>query len=164
MATSSIKVTTSSELAIKLLLSGCSSSNTTEAATQESATPQPSCSQTEIDGGSAWIKGQLAAFSKQDFESAFGFATESFRSNRSLEEFISIISSGYGFLLNSRTYSVGKCIKEGNDFLFNVRVTAESGIEYPMMYALAKSEETWGINAATVVAEQVEQEPTTPIV
>jgi hypothetical protein len=151
-------------VALTLLLSGCSSSNTTETATQESATPQPGCSQTEIDGGSAWIKGQLAAFSKQDFESAFGFATESFRSNRSLEEFISIISSGYGFLLNSRTYSVGNCIKEGNDFLFNVRVTAESGTEYPMMYALAKSEETWGINAATVVAEQVEQEPTTPIV
>jgi hypothetical protein len=102
--------------------------------------------------------------SKEDFESAFGFATESFRSNRSLEEFISIISSGYGFLLNSRTYSVGNCIKEGNDFLFNVRVTAESGTEYPMMYALAKTDDTWGINAATVVAEQVEEEPTTPIV
>jgi hypothetical protein len=151
-------------VALTLLLSGCSSSNTTETATQESATPQPSCSQTEIDSGSAWIKGQLAAFSKQDFESAFGFATESFRSNRSLEEFISIISSGYGFLLNSRTYSVGDCIKEGNDFLFDVRVTAESGTEYPMMYALAKTDDTWGINAATVVAEQVEQEPTTPIV
>ena len=164
MATASIKVTTALAVALTLLLSGCSSSNTTEAATQESATPQPSCSQSEIDGGSAWIKGQLAAFSKQDFESAFGFATESFRSNRSLEEFISIISSGYGFLLNSRTYSVGDCIKEGNDFLFNVRVTAESGTEYPMMYALAKTDDTWGINAATVVAEQVEQEPTTPIV
>ena len=164
MTTASLKVTTALAVALTLLLSGCSSSNTTEAATQESATPQPSCSQTEIDGGSAWIKGQLAAFSKQDFESAFGFATESFRSNRSLEEFISIISSGYGFLLNSRTYSVGNCIKEGNDFLFNVRVTAESGTEYPMMYALAKTDDTWGINAATVVAEQVEQEPTTPIV
>ena len=164
MATASLKVTTALAVALTLLLSGCSSSNTTETATQESATPQPSCSQSEIDGGSAWIKGQLAAFSKQDFESAFGFATESFRSNRSLEEFISIISSGYGFLLNSRTYSVGDCIKEGNDFLFNVRVTAESGTEYPMMYALAKTDDTWGINAATVVAEQVEEEPTTPIV
>ena len=164
MNKATITATTALAVALTLLLSGCSSSNTTETATQESTTPQPSCSQSEIDGGSAWIKGQLAAFSKQDFESAFGFATESFRSNRSLEEFISIISSGYGFLLNSRTYSVGDCIKEGNDFLFNVRVTAESGTEYPMMYALAKTEDTWGINAATVVAEQVEQEPTTPIV
>jgi hypothetical protein len=164
MSKATITATTALAVAITLMLSGCSSSNTTETATQESAAPQPSCSQTEIDGGSAWIKGQLAAFSKQDFESAFGFATESFRSNRSLEEFISIISSGYGFLLNSRTYSVGDCIKEGNDFLFNVRVTAESGTEYPMMYALAKTDDTWGINAATVVAEQVEQEPTTPIV
>ena len=164
MSKASLKATTALAVALTLLLSGCSSSNTTETATQESTTPQPSCSQTEIDGGSAWIKGQLAAFSKQDFESAFGFATESFRSNRSLEEFISIISSGYGFLLNSRTYSVGNCIKEGNDFLFDVRVTAESGTEYPVMYALAKTDDTWGINAATVVAEQVEEEPTTPSV
>ena len=164
MSKATITATTALAVVLTLLLSGCSSSNTTEAATQESAAPQPSCSQTEIDGGSAWIKGQLAAFSKQDFQSAYGFATESFRSNRSLEEFISIISSGYGFLLNSRTYSVGDCIKEGDDFLFDVQVTAESGTQYPMMYALAKTEETWGINAATVVAEQVEQEPTTPIV
>jgi hypothetical protein len=33
-----------------------------------------------------------------------------------------------------------------------------------MMYALAKSENTWGINAATVVAEPVEEESETPIV
>jgi len=164
MSKATITATTALAVALTLLLSGCSSSKTTETATQESATPQPSCSESEIDGGSAWIKGQLAAFSSQDFESAYGFATESFRSGRSLEQFISIISSGYGFLLNSRTYSVGNCIKEGDNFLFDVRVTAESGTEFPMMYALAKSEDTWGINAATVVAERVEEESETPIV
>jgi hypothetical protein len=164
MSKATITATTALAVALTLLLSGCSSSKTTETATQESATPQPSCSESEIDGGSAWIKGQLAAFSSQDFESAYGFATESFRSGRSLEQFISIISSGYGFLLNSRTYSVGECIKEGDNFLFDVRVTAESGTEFPMMYALAKSENTWGINAATVVAEQLEEESETPIV
>jgi hypothetical protein len=164
MSKATITATTALAVALTLLLSGCSSSKTTEKATQESATPQPSCTESEIDGGSAWIKGQLAAFSSQDFESAYGFATESFRSGRSLEQFISIISSGYGFLLNSRTYSVGNCIKEGDNFLFDVRVTAESGTEYPMMYALAKSENTWGINAASVVAEQLEEESETPIV
>ena len=164
MSKATITATTALAVALTLLLSGCNSSSTTENATQESTTPQPSCSQTDIDGGSAWIKGQLAAFSSQDFESAYGFATESFRSGRSLEQFISIISSGYGFLLNSRTYSVGECIKEGDNFLFDVRVTAESGTEFPMMYALAKTEDTWGINAATVVAEQLEEESETPIV
>jgi hypothetical protein len=164
MSKATMTATTALAVALTLLLSGCSSSKTTETATQESATPQPSCSESEIDGGSAWIKGQLAAFSSQDFESAYGFATESFRSGRSLEQFISIISSGYGFLLNSRTYSVGECIKEGDNFLFDVRVTAESGTEFPMMYALIKTEETWGINAASVVAEQVEEESETPIV
>ena len=164
MAKSTITTTTALAVAFALLLSGCSSSQSTQNATQESTTPQPSCSQSEIDGGSAWIKGQLAAFANQDFKSAFGFASESFQSNRSLEEFTAIISSGYGFLLNSRSNSVGKCIKEGNGFLFNVQVTDESGTKYPMMYALEKTTDAWGINAATVVAEPTEQEPTTPIV
>ena len=164
MGKSTITTTTALAVAFALLLSGCSSSATTQNATQESAAPQPSCTQSEIDGGSAWIKGQLAAFAKQDFKSAFGFASESFQSNRSLEEFTAIISTGYGFLLTSRTNSVSNCIKEGNDFLFNVQVTDESGTRYPMMYALEKTADAWGINAATVVAETTEQEPTTPIV
>jgi hypothetical protein len=164
MAKATITVTTALAVAASLLLTGCSSSTTTQKATQESAAPQPSCSQSEIDGGSAWIKGQLAAFRNQDFESAYGYASKSFQSGRSLEQFTAIISSGYGFLLNSRTNSVGECIKEGNNFLFDVQVTAESGTNYPMMYALTKTEETWGINAATVVANPTEQEPSAPIV
>ena len=159
-----ITTTTALAVAFTLLLSGCSSSSTTEQATQESAAPQPSCTQSEIDGGSAWIKGQLAAFAQQDFESAFGFASESFQSNRSLEEFAAIISSGYGFLLSSRTNTVSNCIKEGNNFLFDVQVTTDSGTKYPMMYALEKTTDSWGINAATVVAEPNEQETATPIV
>ena len=164
MGKATITATTALAVVFSLLLTGCSSSTTMQKATQESATPQPSCSQSEIDGGSAWIKGQLAAFSKQDFESAYGFASKSFQSGRSLEQFTAIISSGYGFLLNSRTNTVSDCIKEGNNFLFDVQVTAESGTEYPMMYALIKTEETWGINAATVVVNPTEQEPSAPIV
>ena len=159
-----ITTTTALAVAFTLLLSGCSSSQSSENATQENTTPQPSCSQSEIDGGSAWIKGQLAAFAQQDFESAFGFASESFQSNRSLEEFTAIISSGYGFLLSSRSNTVSDCIKEGNNFLFDVQVTTDSGTKYPMMYALEKTADAWGINAATVVADTTEQEPATPIV
>jgi hypothetical protein len=164
MAKSTITTTTAFAVAFTLLLSGCSSSQSSENATQESTAPQPSCSQSEIDGGSAWIKGQIAAFAKQDFESAFGFASESFQSNRSLEEFAAIISSGYGFLLSARTNTVSNCIKEGNNFLFDVQVTTDSGTKYPMMYALEKTADAWGINAATVVPDTTEQEPAAPIV
>jgi hypothetical protein len=158
-----ITVTTALAVAFAFLLTGCSSPTTTEKATQESATPQPSCSQSEIDGGSAWIKGQLSAFSKQDFESAYSFASTSFQSGISLEQFTAIISSGYGFLLNSRTNSVNNCIKKGNNFLFDVQVTAASGVDYPMVYGLEKTTDAWGINAATVATDTAEQEPTTPI-
>ena len=163
---SKVRITSTTALAVALsiLLLGCTSSNTNEQLTQEPTTPQSTCSQDEIDGGAAWIKGQLAAFGKQDFQSAYGFASQSFQSARSLEEFVQIITANYGFLLDARSYSVGPCVKEGENYIFDVALTAASGEQYPMMYALEKTTDSWGINAATVVAEQGEEEPAAPIV
>lgn len=164
MAKAAITAGTTLALALTLLLMGCSSSATNKQALQENAAPEASCSQTEIAGGSAWIKGQLAAFGKEDFESAYGFASDSFQSGRSLEDFVAIISGSYGFLLDSRSYSVGECIKDGENFFFDARVTTAAGQEYSMMYALEKTTDAWGVNAATVVADPGDSEPVTPIV
>jgi hypothetical protein len=164
MGRTSIKVGTALALGFTLLLSGCSSSETAKQGSSRIVPPGPTCSQSDIDGGSAWIKGQLAAFAKQDFKSAYGFASDSFRSGPSLEEFKTIISISYGFLLNSSTYSVSKCAVEDNYYFFDVLVTAASGQQYPMLYALEKTTDAWGINAATVVAGSAEADPVTPIV
>ena len=160
----SIKVSTAFALALTLLLSGCSSSQTAKQGSSQTVPSEPTCSQSDIDGGSAWIKGQLAAFAKQDFKSAYGFASDSFRSGPSLEEFKTIISVSYGFLLNSSTYSVNECAEADGYYYFEVLVTAASGQQYPMLYALEKTTDAWGINAATVVAGSAEADPVTPIV
>lgn len=135
-------------LAITLLLTSCSSSD--PVAQQESIPTQPTCSNTEADQGSAWIKGQLDAFNKEDPETAYGFASEKFKANSSLNQFVATIVTSYGFLLSSRSYTIGDCTKQGELFLFNVQVIDATGQKYPMRYTLSKIAGTWGVDSAGV--------------
>ena len=143
-------------LAITVLLAGCSSTN--PVAQQESIPTQPTCSNTEVDQGSAWIKGQLDAFTNEDPETAYGFASEKFKANSSLNQFVAIIVANYGFLLSTTSYTIGDCSKEGELFNFDVQVTDAVGQKYPMRYTLSKIAGTWGVDAAAVTIG--EEEPT----
>ena len=164
MSKAPIKAASAIALAFTLLLSGCSSSKNTAEGSLQIIPRLPSCSQSETDAGSAWIKGQLAAFAQQDFKTAYSFASESFQSARSLDQFTQIITTQYGFLLNATSNSIDECTPVDKDFIFDVTVTSASGAQLPMKYALSKKADTWGIEAATVVPASVESEKTTPIV
>ena len=141
-------------LAITLLLTSCSSSD--PVAQQESIPTLPSCSNAEVDQGSAWIKGQLDAFNKEDPETAYGFASEKFKANSSLNQFVATIVTSYGFLLSSRSYTIGDCTKQGELFLFNVQVIDATGQKYPMRYTLSKIAGTWGVDSAGVTVGEDE--------
>lgn len=143
-------------LALALLLASCSSPDPVAQAPQESAPAQPTCSNSEIVQGSAWIKGQLAAFTKEDLETAYSFASESFKARSGLQQFVAIIVTNYGFLLNARSYTVGDCTKEGELFLFNVQVTDRSGQKYLMEYTVSKIANAWGVDAASVTTDDDE--------
>ena len=143
---------------ITLLLSACSSSDPVAQQPQQPNSAQPTCSNAEEDQGSAWIKGQLDAFTNEDPETAYSFASESFKAGSSLQQFIAIIVTNYGFLLSTRSYTIGDCIKQGELFLFDVQVTDTAGQKYPMEYTLSKIDNTWGVDAASVTVG--EEEPT----
>ncbi|MDP5051475.1 MAG: DUF4864 domain-containing protein, partial [Candidatus Planktophila sp.] len=98
---------------ITLLLSACSSSDPVAQQPQQSNPAQPTCSNAEVDQGSAWIKGQLDACTNEDPETAYSFASESFKTRSSLQQFIAIIVTNYGFLLSTRSYTIGDCTKQG---------------------------------------------------
>ena len=137
-------------LAITLLLSSCSSTDPVAQEPQESTSAQPTCSNTEVDQGSAWIKGQLDAFANEDPETAYSFASESFKARSDLQQFVAIIVTNYGFLLSTRSHTIGDCTKQGELFLFDVQVTDTTGQKYPMEYTLSKIADTWGVDAASV--------------
>jgi hypothetical protein len=164
MSKAPIKAASAIALAFTLLLSGCSSSKNSAEGSLQIIPRLPSCSQSDIDTGGAWIKGQLAAFAQQDFKTAYSFASESFQSARSLDQFTQIITTQYGFLLNATSNSIDECTPVDKDFIFDVTVTSASGAQLPMKYALSKNADTWGIEAATVVPSKAKEEPVTPIV
>ena len=143
-------------LVVTLLISSCSSTVPVAQEPQESASAQPTCTKAEIDQGSAWIKGQLTAFTEEDPETAYGFASESFKARSSLQQFVAIIVGNYGFLLNTDSYTVGDCTKQGELFLFDVQVTDTTGQKYPMEYTLSKIANTWGVDAASVTVGEEE--------
>jgi hypothetical protein len=141
-------------LAITLLLTSCSSSD--PVAQKESIPTQPACSNAEVDQGSAWIKGQLDAFNKEDPETAYSFASEKFKANSSLNQFVATIVTSYGFLLSSRSYTIGDCTKLGELFDFDVQVIDATGQKYPMRYTLSKIAGTWGVDSASVTVGEDE--------
>ena len=141
-------------LAITVLLTSCSSSD--PVAQQKSTPAQPTCSNTEVDQGSAWIKGQLDAFTNEDPESAYSFASESFKAGSNLEQFIAIIVSNYGFLLSTSSYTIGDCTKQDELFLFDVEVTDIAEQKYSMKYTLSKIAGNWGVDAASVTVGEDE--------
>lgn len=143
-------------LAITLLPSSCSSTDPIAQEPQESTSSQPTCSNAEVDQGSAWIKGQLDAFANEDPETAYSFASESFKAVNGLQQFIAIIVANYGFLLSNRSYTIGDCIKQGELFLFDVQVTDTTGQKYPMEYTLSKTANMWGVDAASVTVGEDE--------
>lgn len=152
MARSSMRASAAA-LAITLALSSCSSADPVAQELQESAPSQSTCTTTEIEQGSDWIKGQLAAFAQEDPESAYGFASASFKLNNNLQQFVAIIVTNYGFLLNSRSYAVAECTRQARFLLFNVAVTDSAGQKYAMQYTVSQINGAWGVDAAVVVVD-----------
>ena len=113
------RVLSSLILGLSLILVGCSSNPEVE---DKKETLTGECSQEEISGGSAWITGQLNAFSNSDAKAAYAFASEQFRSGVSLDEFASIIAGQYSALLNLETFEIINCVPIEMGFVFQVVV------------------------------------------
>ena len=147
---------TTSFLCIAVLLTGlvgCSNSTKNETTSSSKGLitqPTPACSATEFGGGSAWIKGQLKAFGDSSPNVAYSYASEKFRSETSLENFISVIRNQYSMLLDLKSYDVGQCTKSEGYFLFEVSLVDKADFKYTMRYVLSYVKERWGVEGAAV--------------
>ena len=60
------------------------------------------------------ISGQINALSKQDWKSAYSFASANFQGQVSLNQFIYIIGSQYSILIENQGFTFDKCtLKDG---------------------------------------------------
>jgi hypothetical protein len=130
-----------STVVVALMLSGCSQ----KAAFEEMA--DGTCTNKQAQLVEEHISGQIDAIAKEEWESAYSFASPSFRMAVDINRFVSIISSEYGMLVENQGYEFNGCTITNNEITQEVGVTSESG-PTNLTYMLSVKESVLGVDSA----------------
>ena len=101
------------------------------------------------------ISGQIDALADKDWELAHSFASENFQANVSVDDFILIIGTQYGMLIENKGYEFNECTVADNTIKQEVSVLSGEQ-EFTLTYNLTVNESTLGVESA-VVSEFVSQ-------
>jgi len=126
-----------------LLLSGCSQ----KAAFEELS--DGACTDAQGQLVEAHISAQIDAIAKEDWESAYSFASESFRSLVKLDQFIFVIGSQYEMLIENQGYVFSQCAIVSSQVTQQVEVKDESGLTN-LTYTLSVKELTLGVESVLI--------------
>ena len=130
-------------IVLVLVLSGCS---------QKAAFEQLSdgaCTDAQGQLVEAHISAQIDAIAKEDWESAYSFASESFRSLVKLDQFIFVIGSQYVMLVENQGYIFSECAIANSEVTQQVEVKDESGLTN-LTYTLSVKELTLGVESVLI--------------
>jgi hypothetical protein len=122
----------------------------------DSSTPRPQlvlspCEDATIQSIEDTVVGQVNAFGDGDFETAYGFASPSFRSGMPVEVFGQVIRINFSELLTVQAYRLSQCeADEANDVAtVVVRFDTEENPDYALRYILERIDDTWLIGGAS---------------
>jgi hypothetical protein len=102
---------------------------------------------------------QLAAFRRDDWTSAYGFASSGIQAQFGPEAFRAMVTQGYAAIARSRTATVGRVEPlDSRHGLVEVRVEGENGETIDALYELVEEQGTWRVNG--VLTRPVERGPT----
>jgi len=101
------------------------------------------------------ISGQIDALADKDWELAHSFASENFQANVTVDDFILIIGTQYGMLIENKGYQFNECTVVGNTIKQEVSVLSGEQ-EFTLTYNLTVNESALGVESA-VVSEFVSQ-------
>jgi hypothetical protein len=93
------------------------------------------------------IRAQQRSFSDLDFDSARSFASDSFRSDVTADDFAYIIRRDYAFLLGDPSITFEACLQVGDVAVIRVLVQ-DLPPEQSMVYRLVKENDGWFIDGA----------------
>ena len=106
------------------------------------------CTQETFGATRQTIDGQQEAFETGDFETARSFASQSFQSSVSVEQFQEIIVGTYPFLIDSPELAFPECQRETDTVLMRVEVDGSPSIV--MIYRLVLEDDGWFIDGASI--------------
>ena len=130
-------------IVLVLVLSGCSQ----KAAFEELS--DGACTDAQGQLVEAHISAQIDAIAKEDWESAYSYASESFRSLVKLDQFIFVIGSQYEMLVENQGYVFSECAIVNSEVTQQVEVKDESGLTN-LTYTLSVKELTLGVESVLI--------------
>ena len=126
-----------------LMLGGCAQ----KAAFEELS--DGACNKAQGQLVEAHISAQIDAIAKEDWESAYSFASESFRSLVKLDQFIFVIGSQYEMLIENQGYVFSECAIINSEVTQQVEIKDESGLNN-LTYTLSVKELTLGVESVLI--------------
>ena len=94
------------------------------------------------------IGAQITALSREDWESAYSYASSGFREVVTLDQFIFVIGSEYQMLITSEATEFSSCTISSETIIQEVRVTSQEE-NFQLSYELSYVEQTLGIESAS---------------
>jgi hypothetical protein len=131
-------------------LTACAETSTLDASSAFRELKDGNCSSDQSQLIQEHVAGQIAAFSKADWESAYTFASPGFRAAIGIDQFIFIIGAQYPMLLDNQSVEFGDCTLLGDEITQMVSVTSENEI-YGLRYSLSFDGKELGIESASPI-------------
>lgn len=112
--------------------------------------PEP-CSEPVSNGMQQTINSQTKAFSEEEFELAYSFASPNFQNNVNLRSFVAIIAGSYGPLISSSSLSFGDCLMAPDESFAIIDVSfLQSGENvYALRYLMVETADGWRVEGAS---------------
>jgi len=95
------------------------------------------------------ISSQINALARQDWESAYSFASTNFQASVTIEQFTSIIGVQYAMLVENQGYRFDNCDIASEVIRQEVNVTSD-GQDFNLTYELSLNDKTLGVESAIV--------------
>jgi len=134
---------------IALMLSGCSQ----KAAFEELA--DGGCSSEQAQLVDAHISAQIDAIAKKEWKVAYSFASPGFRSGVEIDQFIFIIGTQYGMLVDNQGYEFNACTIYNEKITQEVAVSSNSAV-INLIYILSVEGEVLGVDSASTSGTKLE--------
>ena len=135
--------------AVVLLLAGCSQ----KAPLEDLA--DGNCTGPVAELVDKHISGQIDALADKDWDLAHSFASDNFQANVPIDDFILIIGTQYGMLIENKGYQFNECTVAGNTIKQEVSVLSGEQ-KFSLTYNLTVNGSTLGVESA-IVSEFVAQ-------